>query len=166
MGTDLLMMLWEESGGHTINLVDIEDKDGEIRISTPLPPIGDKYPAEALLLLSTLIEQGYCLTDWIDQEIVGTRTMLDATDARKVQIVTTFATMQGQQFVAGDEVYSIDTFEQVNGEIAIIHIHNAHSTVFFRPSGTGPGVRIYIFGRKSTVDQELLAIKQKLAEMF
>ncbi|MHA1746769.1 MAG: hypothetical protein ACTSWW_12275 [Promethearchaeota archaeon] len=167
-GTDLLMMLWEESGGHTVNLVNIEESetDGLIHFSTPLLAIGDKYPAPALLILSALIEQGYCLTDWIDQDIVGTRTMLDATDARKVKIVESFATMKGESFAVGDEVYSVDTFEQVNGDVAIIHLHNPHTTIYFRPSGTGPGVRIYIFGRKSTVEHELQAIKQKLDDMF
>ena len=72
-GDNLVMVLWEESGGHTFNILDASA--GTIIFSV-LPVIGDKYPVPAILTLCALIESGYDLTDSIDKNILGTRTIL------------------------------------------------------------------------------------------
>lgn len=165
-GKDILMVLWEESGGHTINLLDIR-KDGEKSyISSSIPTIGDKYPAEALLILCALLAKGYDLKSEITQDIAGTRKMIDADDKKKVSIIKTFAELEGQSFMVGRNDYIIKTFQKGNGEIAIVYLISKKIKVYFRPSGTGPGVRVYIFGPKDEIDAELDQIIQKINDMF
>ncbi len=165
-GNDILMVLWEESGGHTINLLDIHKEGKNIQISSSLPTIGDKYPAEALLILCTLIAQDYDLTKSITQDIAGTRKMIDANDEKKVKIVNTFSKLEGETFHVGQKEYLIKTFQQVDGKIAIIYLTYENINVYFRPSGTGPGVRVYIFGPKEEIELELDRIIAKINEMF
>ncbi|WP_371805030.1 hypothetical protein [Candidatus Lokiarchaeum ossiferum] len=165
-GDDVLMVLWEESGGHTINLLDITENNNRIQISSKIPTIGDKYPAEALLIICTLLAKGYNFNDILSKEIAGTRKMIEADDEKKVKIVSTFAQMEGQSFQVKEQTYTINTFQQVNGQIAIIYLSSLQTKVYFRPSGTGPGVRVYIFGPKNTIDQELDQIIEKINTMF
>ncbi|MHA1562675.1 MAG: hypothetical protein ACTSPA_11170 [Promethearchaeota archaeon] len=74
--------------------------------------------------------------------------------------------MKGQIFIVKDQEYKIGTFEEINGKIAIIHLWNNKSHIYFRPSGTGPGVRIYIFGPKDSIESELEEIRFKIEQMF
>ncbi len=165
-GKDILMVLWEESGGHTINLLDIHKEGEKTHISSSIPTIGDKYPAEALLILCTLLAKGYNLKNEISQDIAGTRKMIDADDEKKVKIISTFAKLEGKSFIVGEKHYMIKTFRQGNGNIAIVHLIYKKINVYFRPSGTGPGVRVYIFGPKNEIDLRLDQIIQKINEMF
>jgi phosphomannomutase len=158
--------MWEESGGHTINILEIGQNEDNNTISPKYPAIGDKYPAEAILIISTLIEMGYDLSEFVDQQILGSRTMITGDDKRKMRIVQKFVDMKGQTFIVKDQEYKIGTFEEINGKIAIIHLWNDKSQIYFRPSGTGPGVRIYIFGPKNSTKSELEEIRIKIEQMF
>jgi len=165
-GDNILLVLWEESGGHTINILQIAQNGNKITITPKYPAIGDKYPAEAILIISTLIEMGYDLSEFVDQQILGSRTMISGDDKRKMKIVKSFVDMKGQIFIVKDQEYKIGTFEEINGKIAIIHLWNNKSHIYFRPSGTGPGVRIYIFGPKDSTESELEEIRFKIEQMF
>ena len=165
-GNNILLVMWEESGGHTINILEIEKKNDQIYIKSKLLPIGDKYPAEAILIISTLITMGYDLLNYLDKDIIGIRTMISADDKKKIKIVNNFAEMNGNYFAIKNNEYKIGSFEQVNGKISIIHLWNEKSNIYFRPSGTGPGVRIYYFGPKKNSESNLEDIKQKLEQMF
>ena len=82
---NVLSVLWEESGGHTFNIIDFETKDGVIKASSEFPLIGDKYPVPALLILTALVKMKYSLPEWVDQSILGTRTVIDADDKKKLK---------------------------------------------------------------------------------
>ena len=160
------MALWEESGGHTFNLLNINNSGGSPVIQSILPPIGDKYPAPALLLLATLIEKGFDLKSAINQEILGLRTKIPASDKQKVAIVEHFSHPAEKSITIDNKTYEIHSFEQINGKIAIIHLKSNNSNLYFRPSGTGPGVRIYIFGEINTAKNELMQVKAYFINLF
>jgi len=169
----VFMGLWEESGGHTFNVLDItryssNENSQKSSIKPRFPPIGDKYPAEALLVLTALIEKGYNFHDYIDTNIDGTRAMIQADDSRKLRIVEHFTSKLGKTFAVGEDLFQISSFEQINGTTAIIHLYNTDTktNVYFRPSGTGPGVRIYIFGPKIKIKHYLDLIQNKIENMI
>ena len=120
-GKDIIMVAWEESGGHTFNIVNISD-DGKIESQYPI--VGDKYPAIAILVLSTLIEMGHDITKAINSSVLGTRTEIHAADKKKVQILSKFSKMAGETLTIRGNTYKINTFDQVNGEIKIIHLQS------------------------------------------
>ncbi|MHA1475356.1 MAG: hypothetical protein ACTSQ5_09225 [Promethearchaeota archaeon] len=165
-GDNILFVMWEESGGHTINILQITHNENDIIITPKYPAIGDKYPAEAILIISTLIEMGYDLSEFVDQQILGSRTMISGDDKRKMKILNAFAKMKDQIFSINNRNYKIGTFEQVDGKISIIHLWNENSNIYFRPSGTGPGVRIYYFGPETEAASELSEVKEKIEDMF
>ena len=109
---------------------------------------------------------GYDLNKAVDQNIQGKRTKIDADDAKKVKIVETFAKLKGESFKVDEIEYLVNTFEQVDGKIAIIHLVSDDTNIYFRPSGTGPGVRIYIFGPSETIKHNLKQIKKKINSLF
>lgn len=160
--SNLIMVLWEESGGHTFDLLEISDH----KVRATLPVIGDKYPAPAIIILSALIEMGYDLANSVDRSIIGTRTTLKADDAKKMKIVNYFAGLKGQRIEIGDYSYNIDNFEQVDGKVDIILLKSATTEIYFRPSGTGPEVRIYVFGPDSSAQKELEMALAKIDELF
>lgn len=162
----LIMALWEESGGHTFNILEMRKEDNNeennIKIKAKYLPIGDKYPAEALLILTTLIEMGFDLSKFIDQNIQGIRSMISANDQRKLRIVENFNSKIDQIYKIDEDKLTISCFSEVNGRTAIIHLYNPKTDIYFRPSGTGPGVRIYIFGPKDNIDEMINKIKNKI----
>jgi phosphomannomutase len=165
-GENIIMVLWEESGGHTFNILNISEKSGEISIENVFPAIGDKYPATAILILCALIEHGFDIIGAVDRTLIGTRTTISAEDEKKMQIINTFAKLKGKTFDVDKYQYSVNSFEQVNDKIVIIHLHNDSTNIYFRPSGTGPSVRIYLYGPEATAKDELTKIQNKINEMF
>lgn len=163
---NVLSVLWEESGGHTFNIIDFETKDGVIKASSEFPLIGDKYPVPALLILTALVKMKYSLPEWVDQSILGTRTVIDADDKKKVEIINYFAERKGTEYEIKGRKYKIGTFETLEKEIDIILLKDKETEIYFRPSGTGPNVRIYIFGKKETYKQQLDDVKVYLEEKF
>ncbi len=162
---EVILALWEESGGHTFNLLKIP-QDTTKPIISLFPPIGDKYPGPALLVLATLIYMNYNLEEAVDQKIIGLRTKIPATDKEKIAIVQEFSTKTGTELKIQELKYIIQSFELINGKIAIIHLHSDNSDIFFRPSGTGPGVRIYIFGAANTAKDELKRVEEFMLKRF
>jgi phosphomannomutase len=49
----------------------------------------------------------------------------------------------------------VNTLSDNNGMIDIFELKSENSTLYFRPSGTGPNVRFYIFGKKETHLEEI-----------
>ncbi|MHA1602895.1 MAG: hypothetical protein ACTSVU_04705 [Promethearchaeota archaeon] len=165
-GENIVLALWEESGGHTFNLLNIQEEKGNIKISSSIPSIGDKYPGEALLVLTTLIFRGFNLSQVLNSSIIGTRAMIDADDKKKLKIIEIFTKLQGKTFNVNEKIFTVGTFDQIQGKVAIIHLYTSDTNVYFRPSGTGPGVRIYIFGPKMTIEQDLLDLKENINKLF
>ena len=163
---NVIMVSWEESGGHTFNIIDFSEKDGKIIAKSDFPLIGDKYPAPALLILTALIKMKYSLPEWIDNSIAGARTVIDADDKKKMEIIQYFSQRKGQTYEISGRKYNLGTFETLEHEVDIILLKDETSEIYFRPSGTGPNVRIYIFGKKESIQQQLADVKQYLEEKF
>lgn len=157
-----IMVLWEESGGHTFNV--LEMKDG--KITSQLPIIADKYIAPAICIICGLIAKGHNIVNAIDRTIIGTRTAIKAQDEKKLKIVKYFAEKEGEQYEINGYKYRIGTFETVEGKKSIIHLRSDESEIYIRPSGTGPNVRIYIFGPKETAKKELEIVRDKINGLF
>lgn len=159
---DVIFALWEESGGHTFNILKISAEGDGTKISSKLPLIGDKYPAAAILVLCTLVEMGYELTDYIDQSIVGTRTTIKATDEEKVEFLQDFSAKVGQTVDVAGKQYEIGAFSNLEDKVAVIFFQSTDSMLYARPSGTGPKIRVYVFGNQSSANEELDAMAEYL----
>lgn len=157
-----IIVLWEESGGHTFNILEMKNE----KISSILPIIADKYIAPAVCILCGLIANGYDLVTAIDRTIIGTRTAIKAQDENKLKIVEFFVKKEGEEYEINGYIYKIGTFETVDGKKSVIHLRSSESELYIRPSGTGPNVRIYIFGPKETAQKELEIVKDKIEGIF
>ena len=55
--------------------------------------------------------------------------------------------------------YQIKSLSDNNNMIDIYQLRSVDSTIYFRPSGTGPDVRFYIFGNRETYLDELKKVQ-------
>ncbi|MFX0041979.1 MAG: hypothetical protein ACFE8L_03615 [Candidatus Hodarchaeota archaeon] len=154
---ELIVVMWEESGGHTLNILNVS-KNPDMKtfeFSTDLPLISDKYPVPALVLISELICRGYIISESIDWTIKGINRTIPAIDEEKVRIMKNFKEYDGKNIVIGEKEYNIHALSDNNNMIDIYQLKSKDSTLYFRPSGTGPDVRFYIFGKKETHLKEI-----------
>nr|MDO8114789.1 hypothetical protein [Candidatus Sigynarchaeota archaeon] len=162
----VLMVLWEESGGHTVNLVKPKFKDGKIeRLEPCFPLIGDKFPAPAIVLLAELIGRGNNLLDAIDASITGIRVEIEADDKRKQAIMKALEERVNQEIKVGDMQYKVVDYRDNQGLLDIIGLAGERSTIYARPSGTGNSVRIYLFGDKTSGKAELERVAEYLKKI-
>ncbi|MBD3352636.1 MAG: hypothetical protein GF364_14210 [Candidatus Lokiarchaeota archaeon] len=152
---DLIFVLWEESGGHTFNILEAEEENNRIVLKSKYPLIGDKYPAPAIIVLCSLLEMGYDLIDYLDETIKGTRTTITATDEIKLKYMSYFSQKIDESIEIKGKKYHIGAFSNNSDKTAIIYFKSEDSMLYIRPSGTGPKIRIYIFGNYKTYKQEL-----------
>lgn len=164
-GEELVAVLWEESGGHTFNLLKLEQVD-PLQFSSPFPLIGDKYPAPAICVLTELINRGYDLSEYIDQSIVSYRDEIHASDREKLAIMDQFTDLVGKELAFGEYHYKVFSFTENTGKLEIIGLRSDHSVLYFRPSGTGPLIRIYIFGDKARYRDEIETVQRGIDERF
>ncbi|NMC07752.1 MAG: hypothetical protein GYA24_21240 [Candidatus Lokiarchaeota archaeon] len=152
----VLMVLWEESGGHTMNLVKPRFNGTSLEKLEPVTPlIGDKFPAPAIILLAELINRGHDLVSAIDTSIAGQRVEIEADDKRKQAIMKAMEKRVGNQVIIGGKSYEVVDYRDNLGMLDIISFRSDQSVLFARPSGTGNSVRIYIFGEKVSGKKEL-----------
>ena len=142
-----LMVYWEESGGHTLNTLNVSknQETGHYEFSTEFPIIADKYPVPALVLITELICRGFVISESIDWSIKGINRTISATDKEKIKIMKGFEKNDRQGIVIGEKDYQISALSDNNNMIDIYQLKSINSTLYFRPSGTGPDVRFYIF---------------------
>jgi phosphomannomutase len=152
-----LMVYWEESGGHTLNILDIikNPTTGQHEFSTDFPIIADKYPVPALVLITELICRGFVISDSIDWSIKGINRTISASDKEKIKIMKNFKKNDGKVIPIDKKDYSISALSDNNNMIDIYQLKSENSTLYFRPSGTGPDVRFYIFGKVETHLEEI-----------
>jgi phosphomannomutase len=152
-----LIVLWEESGGHTLNILNISKQKGTNNYSfkTDFPLIADKYPVPALVLATELIARGYHISESIDWSIVGINKTMHADDKEKVKIMRNFEKNDKNQVSIGNIKYSVDALSDNNSNIDIYRLKSQDSMVYFRPSGTGPDVRFYIFANREKYQKEI-----------
>ncbi|MBY9021498.1 MAG: hypothetical protein KGD67_10585 [Candidatus Lokiarchaeota archaeon] len=157
-----LMVYWEESGGHTLNTLNVS-KNQETRqyeFSTDFPIIADKYPVPALVLITELICRGFVISESIDWSIKGINRTISATDEEKIKIMKGFEKNNGKEILIGEKEYQTSALSDNNNMIDIYQLKSINSTLYFRPSGTGPDVRFYIFGDVETHLEELQRVME------
>ncbi|MFX1374274.1 MAG: hypothetical protein ACFFA0_00540 [Promethearchaeota archaeon] len=163
-----LVVYWEESGGHTLNILNVSKnlETGEADFSTDLPIIADKYPVPALILITELICRGYIIQKSIDWSIKGINQTIPATDKEKVAIMENFKNYDGKSIKIGEKEYKIHALSDNNNKIDIYQLKSQNSTLYFRPSGTGPDVRFYIFGNRETHLEEINKVMYYIENNF
>ncbi len=55
--------------------------------------------------------------------------------------------------------YKVSDISDKANNVDIYRLKSADSTLYFRPSGTGPEVRFYIFGNRDTYLEELKTVQ-------
>jgi phosphomannomutase len=163
-----LVVYWEESGGHTLNILNVS-KNPDIekaRFFTDLPIIADKYPVPALVLITELICRGFTISESIDWSIKGINRTIPAIDEEKVKIMKNFKAFDGKTTVIGENEYEIHALSDNNNMIDIYQLKSKNSTLYFRPSGTGPDVRFYIFGKRETHLEEIHEVMDYIEKNF
>ncbi len=167
VGDHLITVLWEESGGHTFNLLTLDAvTNKKVTLSSTFPLIGDKFPAVAVILLCELVERGIDLFAQIDRSIISTRTVIDANDHEKVKIMGNFKNYIGKSLAIGGRTYHVGSFQDNEGQIEVISLAQDKTTIYFRPSGTGPNIRIYVFGPQATAQEELTKVTNDINTKF
>ncbi|MFW9989195.1 MAG: hypothetical protein ACFFC3_11100 [Candidatus Odinarchaeota archaeon] len=163
-----LMVYWEESGGHTLNILDISknSETGEYNFSTDFTIIADKYPVPALILITELVCRGYVISESIDWSIKGINRTIPAADEEKVKIMKNFETNDGKKIQINKKEYEIHALSDNNNMIDIYQLKSDDSTLYFRPSGTGPEVRFYIFGKTETHLDEIKRVQNYVKENY
>ncbi|MFX1339143.1 MAG: hypothetical protein ACFFDK_11090 [Promethearchaeota archaeon] len=166
--SQFVTVMWEESGGHTINILNVSRNSDtrEFSFSSPLPLIADKYPVPALVLITELICRGYIISQSIDWSIMGINQTIPATDEEKVKIMKNFERNHNKTIEIKDKHYSVQALSDNNNMIDIYQLKSKDSTLYFRPSGTGPEVRFYIFGKRDTYLNEIETVMDNVKNNY
>jgi len=158
---EFVIVMWEESGGHTINILNTvgADNNDSFRFDSKFPIIADKYPVPALVLITELIARGHEISKSIDWSIKGINRTIPAVDKQKIKIMNNFAKNDNRTILIKDKEYKVSALSDNINTIDIFQLKSNNSTLYFRPSGTGPEVRFYIFGDRETHLEELKAVQ-------
>lgn len=158
---EFVIVMWEESGGHTINILNTvgADNNDSFRFDSKFPIIADKYPVPALVLITELIARGHEISKSIDWSIKGINRTIPAVDKQKIKIMNNFAKNNNRTILIKDKEYKVSALSDNINTIDIFQLKSNNSTLYFRPSGTGPEVRFYIFGDRETHLEELKAVQ-------
>ncbi|MHA1729536.1 MAG: hypothetical protein ACTSWY_12495 [Promethearchaeota archaeon] len=165
---ELIFVLWEESGGHTFNILNAEIIGGKVTITSEFPLIGDKYPAPAILVLCTLIEMGYDLTQYIDHSLMSERKYIKATNEEKIKYMKHFTGKVGEDIEIGEDnprEYTVGGFSDMLGNVKIIHLKSEKSDLYIRPSGTGPNIKIYVYGSKESYLDDMNSVAEYMEKL-
>jgi len=163
-----LMVYWEESGGHTLNILDISKNNttGGYDFTTKFTVIADKYPVPALVLITELICRGYVISESIDWSIKGINRTIPAIDEEKISIMRNFEKNHNKKILIDKKEYKVQALSDNNEMIDIYQLKSDDSTLYFRPSGTGPDVRFYIFGKVETHLDEIHRVMEYIGDNF
>ncbi|MFX1365479.1 MAG: hypothetical protein ACFFCE_08670 [Promethearchaeota archaeon] len=163
-----IMVYWEESGGHTLNLLNINKNmtTGKYSFTSDFTLIADKYPVPALVLITELICRGHIISETIDWTIKGINRTTHAIDEDKVKIMKNFQVNDGKRITIYDKEYEVHALSDNNHMIDLYQLKSQDSTLYFRPSGTGPDVRFYIFGKTETHLDEIKRVQKYVKETY
>jgi hypothetical protein len=163
-----LMVYWEESGGHTLNILNVlkNKNTQEYDFSTDFAIIADKYPVPALVLITELICRGHVISESIDWSIVGINRTIPAVDKEKIKLMKNFEVNDGKRINITNNEYEIHALSDNNNMIDIYQLKSTKSTLYFRPSGTGPDVRFYIFGKRETYLEEIKNVQDYIIKNY
>ncbi|MFX1569966.1 MAG: hypothetical protein ACFFCV_16550 [Promethearchaeota archaeon] len=163
-----LMVYWEESGGHTLSVLDVSKNNGtgDYDFSTEFTVIADKYPVPALVLITELISRGYVISESIDWSIKGINRTIHAIDEDKIKIMKNFEKHHNKTLSIDKKEYKVQALSDNNNMIDIYQLKSDDSTLYFRPSGTGPDVRFYIFGNVQTHLDEINKVMEYVGQNY
>ncbi len=163
-----LMVYWEESGGHTLNILDVSKnrETSKYNFTTDFTIIADKYPVPALVLITELICRGHVISESINWTIKGINRTIHAVDEEKIKIMKNFEKNDGKEIIINQKAYEVHALSDNNNMIDIYQIKSIDSTLYFRPSGTGPDVRFYIFGKVETHLDEIKSVQNYVKENY
>ncbi len=158
---EFLIVMWEESGGHTLNILNVSKDEitGGLQFETKFPIIADKYPVPALVIITELISRGHKISESIDWSIKGINRTISAIDEEKVKIMNNFGKNDGKTIKINNKEYKVSSLSDNNNKVDLYQLKSNDSTLYFRPSGTGPEVRFYIFGNRDTHLKEIKAVQ-------
>jgi phosphomannomutase len=165
---EFLVVMWEESGGHTLNVLKAsqELKTGEFKFESELPLIADKYPVPALVLITELICRGHIISESIDWSIKGINRTIPAVDKEKIRIMRNFKQHNNKTVEIEGKEYKVHALSDNLDNIDIYQLKSKDSTIYFRPSGTGPEVRFYIFGKVETYLDEIIKVQNYVKKNY
>lgn len=162
-----IIVLWEESGGHTLNVLSVtKDPAQGYKFETDFPIIADKYPVPALVVAAELISRGHVISESIDWSIKGINRTIPANDEEKVKIMTNFEKNDEKTIEIEDKAYHVQALSDNIGNVDIYQLKSKDSTLYFRPSGTGPEVRFYIFGKRETHLDEIKTVQKYVKDHY
>jgi len=158
---EFLIVMWEESGGHTLNILNVSKDEitGELQFETKYPIIADKYPVPALVIIAELISRGHKISESIDWSIKGINRTIRAIDEEKIKIMNNFGINDEKTIKINNKQYKVSALSDNNNKVDLYQLKSNDSTLYFRPSGTGPEVRFYIFGNRDTHLKEIKAVQ-------
>ncbi|MFX1496776.1 MAG: hypothetical protein ACFFBH_04550 [Promethearchaeota archaeon] len=165
---EFIVVMWEESGGHTLNILKtkVDKNNNKIEFISEFPLIADKYPVIALVIVAELISRGFIISKSIDWSIVGINRTIPAVDEEKVRIMNNFEQNDGKTISIANKDYKVQALSDNNHLIDIFQLKSEDSTLYFRPSGTGPEVRFYIFGKRETHLDEIKRAQNYVKENY
>ena len=65
-----------------------------------------------------------------------------------------------------EKEYKISALSDNNEMVDIYQLKSESSTLYFRPSGTGPDVRFYIFGKRETHLNEIKKVQEYIKNNY
>jgi phosphomannomutase len=65
-----------------------------------------------------------------------------------------------------EKEYKVSALSDNANNVDIYQLKSADSTLYFRPSGTGPEVRFYIFGKRGTHLEELKTVQDYIKKHY
>ncbi len=165
---EFLIVMWEESGGHTLNVLNTVgvDKFDGFHFESAFAIIADKYPVPALVLITELIARGHEISKSIDWSIKGINRTISAVDTEKIKIMRNFAKNDNKILSIENKEYKVSALSDNTNNIDIFRLKSEDSTLYFRPSGTGPEVRFYIFGNRETHLEELKVVQEYIKQHY
>ncbi|GAH13718.1 unnamed protein product, partial [marine sediment metagenome] len=130
-----LIVMWEESGGHTINVLNPARKDNieHIVFDSKFPIIADKYPVPALVLITELIARGHEISKSIDWSIKGINRTIPAIDKKKIKIMKNFMKNDKKALTINKKEYKVSALSDNANNVDIYRLKSADSTLYFRP---------------------------------
>ena len=106
-------------------------------------------------VITELICRGHIISESIDWSIVGINQTIPAIDKEKIKIMKNFEVNDGKTIYFEGKDYLVSALSDNNEKLDIYRLKSKDSTLYFRPSGTGPEVRLYVFGSRKTYLNEI-----------
>ena len=86
---------------------------------------------------------------------MGENTTINASDEEKIKYMEFLDSRVGKNITIAGIEYKIGAFLDVSGNISDIYLTSNTTKLYIRPSGTGPAIKIYVFGPRETYLTEM-----------